>query len=531
MSRRTVSSLVAAGITVLPFWLTGSPSSVARTDVAVSTVGGSVCYPTTDNGDPDLIDLVITPSSVDATSAEKTVTFTAVVTDTGGPGAASGIEHGRVSTGLGDVELALDASGNLVGSAVVERGERDGISYVSMVDLWDLAGNWRSLDYDDLLQRGVDAAFFVFTDPDTAAPALRSLHLSSTSVDSRRHPRHVTVRARITDARTGVTSAWVKANPPYGNFVTPPFVSTFLRRTSGTAADGVWSGTLAFDRWQRTASRRLTIRVRDEVGNRGNYTPRRLDRAGLPSRIRVRSGVDDRDPVLTLRSMRPTTIDLRQTTGSETFTITVRARDAQSGVSRIAWEPEYGFETTGFHRVSGTARDGIWRAVVGVPRCAIDAQRLGIRAWAVDRVGLADEFGTKPVLTVLNTDISRPSAGVVNGPVPPSGPVVVKFSEDVTGLDSTTGVVRTPGEVSTSQLVPGSWACVTSAGGPVDCLTGPVRMARFTPTAPMAVPPPTDLEPEGEPYVLFINPEHVLGVSDLAGNPLYSRDGSWFHVG
>jgi hypothetical protein len=43
----------------------------------------------------------------------------------------------------------------------------------------------------------------------------------------------------------------------------------------------------------------------------------------------------------------------------------------------------------------------------------------------------------------------------------------------------------------------------------VDCATGAYREARWTPVAPM----PADN------YVLDLNPEHVLDVTDLAGNP------------
>ena len=62
--------------------------------------------------------------------------------------------------------------------------------------------------------------------------------------------------------------------------------------------------------------------------------------------------------------------------------------------------------------------------------------------------------------------------------------------------------------------VPGSWSCKSAAGTRVDCSLGQVRHASWTPSQPL--PPP----PAGERYGVFFNPEHVLDVTDMAGNPL-----------
>jgi hypothetical protein len=56
------------------------------------------------------------------------------------------------------------------------------------------------------------------------------------------------------------------------------------------------------------------------------------------------------------------------------------------------------------------------------------------------------------------------------------------------------------------------WTCADVFGSPTSCASGTVRRAAFTPAAPTT----------GQLFVL-LNPEHTLGVTDLAGNPVGRR--------
>ena len=75
----------------------------------------------------------------------------------------------------------------------------------------------------------------------------------------------------------------------------------------------------------------------------------------------------------------------------------------------------------------------------------------------------------------------------------------------------------------------GTWACTTADGVPVDCVNGPVREARFTPAAPFPV-----YHEEGTVYGpqwhVSLNPEHFLGVTDLAGNPFQTSELGSFYL-
>jgi uncharacterized lipoprotein NlpE involved in copper resistance len=94
-----------------------------------------------------------------------------------------------------------------------------------------------------------------------------------------------------------------------------------------------------------------------------------------------------------------------------------------------------------------------------------------------------------------------PEATVRNGyNVPMAGPVTLDFTEDVVGVDNTT--------VSFGR--DGTWACTDASEAPTNCLTGAVRHASFTPASPFD---------NGAYYYLQLNPNHTLGLTDLAGNP------------
>jgi hypothetical protein len=59
--------------------------------------------------------------------------------------------------------------------------------------------------------------------------------------------------------------------------------------------------------------------------------------------------------------------------------------------------------------------------------------------------------------------------------------------------------------------VPGGWACSSASGAAVDCGSGPLRSATWTPAAPLT---------PGASYGVDFNPEHILDVRDPSGNPL-----------
>lgn len=67
----------------------------------------------------------------------------------------------------------------------------------------------------------------------------------------------------------------------------------------------------------------------------------------------------------------------------------------------------------------------------------------------------------------------------------------------------------------------GTWACKTVGGVTTSCATGQVRTASFTPTSSFTA---------STNHYIELNPEHQLGVTDLAGNP-FDRYTMYFFTG
>jgi hypothetical protein len=100
------------------------------------------------------------------------------------------------------------------------------------------------------------------------------------------------------------------------------------------------------------------------------------------------------------------------------------------------------------------------------------------------------------------------------------------FREDVAGISDTSAVVLPAGysrfyPAPAPPAVEGSWSCTTADGAPVSCATGPLRTISFTPATPFAA--------DGR-YEMWLNPEHVLDATDLAGNPAQPGFGNSFRI-
>jgi Bacterial Ig-like domain len=225
-------------------------------------------------------------------------------------------------------------------------------------------------------------------------------------------------------------------------------------------------------------------------------------------------------------SRSPAAVDVREVDRRVTFT--VRARDARAGV-RSVWVG-LGADEVRLHRVSGTRADGFWRGRITVPRCADSSgsKRLGVLVF--DRAG---PFGNERLhgpaalgaagwpsqVVVTAGDHRRPGVRLASFRIDPAASIGLRFTETVTGITASSVLLRRTVGFSFPQRygprVPGGWACADESATNVDCATGTVRVATFTPTNPLAA---------GRDYSVMLNPEHTLSVTDLAGNPFKRRE-------
>jgi hypothetical protein len=532
MDRRRFVVLVGAAALVAP--LTGWTSMPAHAAGQVpAAVPASQCFRVTDNGDPVLTTFGISPVAIDSRLGSKDVTFTATAEDTGGPGAPSGVAGGTVYVSFDDAgnwnlsaPLKPDGNGGLTGTLTILKQYRTATRYVSLA-VNDVAGNTTMYTTADLEQMGLPTTFTTVTMPDVGAPSVRSVRLSTRTIDTREHSKSLAIKVRATDdSAVKAIDVWLWGSPIRSS-------TAHLRLVAGTAADGTWQGRINVPRWQGNSTAKLAIEVTDLLDNYRSYGPKKLAAIGQPGTVRILSRTDTEEPRLRFRSVTPASVDLR--TGARSVTVAVRVTDRLSGARRV-WltlrgpddgngnQPNLNMRLT---RVSGTVHDGLWKATVPLRPCDAFAGSWDVVAFAWD-AATGNYLDTPKAFTVLNADVLRPRATLAGDSylVRRGGPLAVTFDEDVVGIDADNTLVHVGDNQrglagDNPAAIPGTWACKDAAGAVVDCAVGPVRQAAFTPASPM-IP--------GTNHTLVLNPEHHLGLTDLAGNPYDPMSVVSFHT-
>ena len=490
--------------------LSGTTAAAAAAPLTTQQQAGAAATlspcASSDNGWPELQSISLSPSTLDVRRRAAWLTVTASASDDGGPGPATGVREVEVTlTGrLGVVQLERQHDGSWRGRLQVPPGSRPGarsVDYVRLRD-WTGTGNQRYYGAADLRAMGQPIDVDVVSRRDRRGPQLQSLTLSRTSVDLSRSAQTLRVTARVTDGIAGTDLVGVQTDVGHSE----------LRLRRGTRLDGTWTGKLRVPRWSRTdgSPHPVYVYLRDRVGKDRSYYYDELADLGFPSMLTVTSTRKDTvDPRLRRATAEPATVDV--TTGDAEVAIMLRATDDQSGIgTAYVWSDP-------MKLTSGTARDGVWRGSVTVDSCW---QRSGsIRPQVVVFDRAANRVTTRVSITIVNDkDIRAPGVRSVEpARVSPTQPVTLTFGEDVTGISSAAAPVRRTdfgmgfGTGAPPPAQAGTWTCAASSGAVVDCATGAVRTATWTPSQPLT---------QGQTYGVDFNPEHVLDVRDLAGNPL-----------
>ncbi len=509
MPPRTTRSLaVMAGLT-LPFaLLTAVPSYAAP--VALSDCVSA------DNGDPTVTAAAVSRTALDTRSGPQSVDLAVSATDTGGPGAASGVAS--ISAQLwapgyhvapeDPVDMTLGSDGSWHTTLVVPRGVRPGVYQPHLVVV-DRAGN--GVAYGGGTERALPGTqVTVSSTEDSTRPRLTRLHLSRKKVDTRTAAARVRVVARATDGGAGVSRVLVTTGDGRRS------AQAMLHRVGGTGQNGKWRGRFTVPRFLGNGTWKVThVAVVDSVVNVRGYTARKLARLDtrrhVDRTIRVRSRVDRTSPTAGGLSITPGAVDVRG--GDQQVTLRVRAADTTSPVAAVRvrlLDPATSDEwiDTELQRVPGGARDGWWQATLTMPRCSI-AGTWTSQIRVTDSADRSRQYlSGLPTLEVVAADHLVPQVVRADHS---SGQVVLDFSEDVTGITGASAPVHAQSDGSD---VAGSWVCADAAGATVSCGSGALRRATFTPH-------PT-VVPVGAVSVV-LNPEHSLGVTDLAGNPVGRR--------
>jgi hypothetical protein len=468
-----------------------------------------------DHGNPVIDALEVSRARVEVSRRAQSVTVRVHAHDTGGPGAASGLAHVDVDL-LQQVSKFFEpirsvrlryAGGDLWEGTLRLARWTEPDRYQVSASAVDFAGEQGQWDTGFGTPHAALPLQVVQSRPDRRAPVLTRFTLTPTRINSHSRVRRVSVAAAATDRGSGVRSLQVNLARRAGS----GFVGVALHRARGHR----WTGRLTLPRSSPPGRWIPSVSVDDRAGNVRSYRPgqpRAVPSAVHLPAVRVRGTADRAAPTVAGVSTSAATVDLR--TSGATVAVDVHLRDDGSGVrtSRLRLSTDSGGAVDlPLRRVAGTPVDGTWRAVWSLTPCGTPA---GV--WAIG-VDLADALGhtvsreLAATVVVQNVDRIRPAASAVEATVTS---VPVTFTEDVVGVSTVSAVLeRVTGLFAfTSTPVPGRWACASASGAPVDCAAGPVRTATFSPDAPL-------VRDGSDFYRVTLNPEHVLDLTDLAGNP------------
>ena len=508
------------------------PSAHATPRARRSTTTVNECW-STDNGDPQLDSFVYSPTRVGVVNGEGHVTLTAAAHDTGGPGAPAGVSGVLVwfGKGVGDEEFGLEGQelskqpdGSWATTVTVPRRTPQSVWRIGGAIVRDAAGNRRSYsraDLQALTGRSMDVA--ITTEKDPTKPRLKYFNVSPSSVDTRTAPGLVTFTAKVVDREADLVDGVVVDGRGDTEWLAPEYGSLTLDVVPGhrflyqaQVPVSMWLGSRRWhttDVWAWSSANRSFL-VRGDV----------LRARGFATDFTVQSAADDQRPVAQSFAVEPTTVDVTTSDASASFT--VHATDVGSGVKEVypnlLFLENLGQKFSGLHLTSGSPNDGTWTGTWTFDHCRAQSSSWKVELTLYDRNAnyedstfystrdLADAGFPSRLHTVAG-DHERPRV-TVPSPVARRGPVRGVFNEDVVGISATEAVVhRKRANGSLGPAVIGTWACRNAAGTTVDCAAGPVHEARFQPSTRLA---------GGAKYVVALNPEHHLGVLDIAGNPL-----------
>jgi hypothetical protein len=473
------------------------PADAART-------GLSPCV-NPDNGLPVVEDIAFTPAAVDVSDSAQRVNLAMTVRDTGGPGRATGVRYVNVKVTSPEgleipVELHREEGRRWTGRFTVPRHAPAGEWSIEQPVVQDRARNRHG--EEQLAALMTQAPWGVTLSvtspaPDTTAPRARNLSITPNRLNSRHRPRRVHFRVEISDSGAGVARAGLSMTSG------DDAASVDLKRR-----DGAWRGTLRIPRWIGVRPRTWRIRnlyVMDRVGSSRDYRGTRLERIG-ERRFRVRSGPKDSTPprIRAVR-VRPRTVDVR--TERRSVRVVVRMSDRLSGVRSVTVGAAS--RTVELRRTSGTARRGTWTGRLRLRPCTKNIHSTFVTVQSNDR-RFNGVFELTGRLRVRARDNTTPQVSDYSRRIAPTGPLTIHFNEPVNGVSSRSITVRSNPYPHIGPEESGTWSCVRGDGSNTSCLTGRVRTAHWTPDAP--------LEPDTV-YLIELNPEGVLDLVDLAGNP------------
>ena len=279
---------------------------------------------------------------------------------------------------------------------------------------------------------------------DVTAPGLVEVTLDRSEVDVSEGPKAVTVRVRATDDISGISSVQLNFKSPSGGQQVQTFATA---PTTGSFKDGVYVDTVELPQFSEAGTWRLKYAwIDDATWNQREYRPAVLTALGLGVSFEV---VAPQTPTLPSTQEDVTTPELVEVTlytsevdvseGPKAVTVTVRATDDISGISRVELSfksPSGRQEVRTFATapITGSLKDGVYVDTMPLPQFS----EAGI--WRLQNVWIHDVAWN--LLEYRPDELATLGLGVSFE--------VVALQSDVTGPE-VIGVTVSPTEVDVSK--------------------------------------------------------------------------------
>ncbi len=322
------------------------------------------CFPalaqTSDTTAPLLTSFFFSPSSVDVSATQQSVTVNATITDDLS-GFSSGwvyfsSPNGQSFSGYFTRTAGTALAGAYQATVTLPRYIQAGV-WKAQASMWDLAGNYRNVATADLLAHSFPTDLTVVDlTPDTTPPTITGASFSPSSIDVSTGDVSVTLSLQITDNLSGVCFG---GSCPYGFDIVlaPPATSSSsalkyisgrdIQLISGTTLNGTWQVVAKMPRFSPAGNWQIrSITLRDLVTNYIFLSTAQLQAAGINPTLSVSSSPSDTTPpALTSLIFSPPLFNT--STAQQTVNVTLSATDNLSGVdfspttTTLAWVETY----------------------------------------------------------------------------------------------------------------------------------------------------------------------------------------------
>jgi hypothetical protein len=372
-----------------------------------------------DETPPSLVDLAVSPTSVDTSTGSKTVTVTLHATDD-----LSGVSAVQLNLSNGSRWISAVATrtsgtglhGTWKASLTLPKASAEG-SYALSVSMIDNIGNHRTYSSAELEMLGLPSAVTESGPGDTTPPQILGTSASPTTLSTCSSPVSTTIGLQMSDS-SGVAFVNVYLTGPHGQVISAP-----AALDSGTTASGHWSASLTLPAHAEQGTWSISIQTGDSAGNSTYISATQLGSAGSTSAVQQTCAGDTTPPQVLSVSLSPEAVD---TSGApRNIVVDVHASDDLSGLGSVQATLASGDQSHSAAATlqSGSSLDGTWQATIVLPRWSRQGN-WQLSLTAVDQIGNSVSLSPSQIGSLGSpSSIAQTGEGDSSAPTASSGSI------------------------------------------------------------------------------------------------------------